>query len=288
MYANTPDLPNWECRDIQLPVKNKTLIMGIVNVTPDSFSDGGLHLAPEQAIDHALQLEAEGADILDIGAESSRPGSDPVTADEELHRLIPVVEEIIRRVSIPISIDTYKALVAEQMLERGVHIINDISGLHFDPDMKHVVAKYQAGVVLMHIKGTPKNMQQNPCYDDVMSEIAGYLQESIDNAIQAGLSRAHLVVDPGIGFGKRLQDNYDILRRLNELSALRCPILIGPSRKSFIGNVLELPPDKRLEGTAAAVAIGIANGAHIVRVHDVQAMVRVCRIADHIIGKVPT
>ncbi|MBN2008298.1 dihydropteroate synthase [candidate division KSB1 bacterium] len=274
----------WQCRDITLPI-HKTLVMGIVNVTPDSFSDGGRFYAAEAAIDHALLLAYDGADILDLGAESSRPGADPVSEQEELSRLIPVVEELIGRVNIPISVDTYKASVADEMLKRDVHIINDISGLHYDPAMKDVVAKYQAGLVVMHIKGTPKNMQANPLYDDVVTEVRDYLKQSIAMAETAGLPRSHVVIDPGIGFGKRLVDNYDILRRLDELSTLDCPILIGPSRKSFIGSVLNVPPEQRLEGTAAAVAIGIANGADIVRVHDVREMKRVCRISDLIVGK---
>jgi dihydropteroate synthase len=274
-----------QCGNKKLDLSSRTHIMGILNVTPDSFSDGGEFYQPEQAIERGIQMAEEGADIIDIGAESTRPGAEPISTEEELQRLVPVLEGLLKKVDVPISIDTYKSSVAEMALKAGAHIINDISGLRFDPQMKDIVAKYRVPVVIMHIKGEPRNMQQNPYYDDLIGEIYGYFDESIRIAEGAGIKRENIIVDPGIGFGKRLMNNYEILRRLYEFQGLGCPILIGPSRKSFIGKVLDLPPDQRLEGTIAAVAIGIQNGAHIVRVHDVKEISRACRIIDLLVGK---
>lgn len=268
-----------------LELSSRTHIMGILNVTPDSFSDGGKFFEPRKAIECGVEMAEEGADIIDIGAESTRPGAESVSAEEELNRLIPVLEGLLNKVDVPISVDTYKSSIAETALKAGAHLINDISGLRFDSMMKKVVAKFQVPVVIMHIKGEPRNMQQNPYYEDLIGEIYGYLAESIHIAEEAGIKRNDIIVDPGIGFGKRLQDNYEIIRRLSEFQGLGCPILIGPSRKSFIGTVLDLPPDQRLEGTLAAVAIGIQNGAHIVRVHDVKEVSRAGRIADLLVGK---
>jgi len=222
----------------------------------------------------------DGADIIDVGGESTRPGSEPVPLEEELRRVIPVIKEIVKRTDVPISIDTYKSEVARQALDNGAVIVNDISGLRFDEKMVEVIAQYNASVVIMHIKGTPKTMQQNPCYDDVISEIYGYLSEGIERAQSYGIKQ--IIVDPGIGFGKRLVDNLEIIRRLREFKSLGYPILIGVSRKSFIGNILNLPVEERLEGTAGAVAISVWNGANIVRVHDVKEMTRVVRIVDAI------
>ena len=274
-----------QCGNKKLDLSSRTHIMGILNVTPDSFSDGGEFYQPEQAIERGIQMAEEGADIIDIGDESTRPGAEPISTEEELQRLVPVLEGLLKKVAVPISIDTYKSSVAETALKAGAHIMNDISGLRFDPQMKDVVAKYRVPVVIMHIKGEPRNMQQNPYYDDLIGEIYGYFDESIRIAEGAGIKRENIIIDPGIGFGKRLMDNYEILRRLYEFQGLGCPILIGPSRKSFIGKVLDLPPDQRLEGTIAAVAIGIQNGAHIVRVHDVKEISRACRIIDLLVGK---
>jgi len=274
-----------QCGNKKLDLSSRTHIMGILNVTPDSFSDGGEFYQPEQAIERGIQMAEEGADIIDIGAESTRPGAEPISTEEELQRLVPVLEGLLKKVAVPISIDTYKSSVAETALKAGAHIMNDISGLRFDLQMKDVVAKYRVPVVIMHIKGEPRNMQQNPYYDDLIGEIYGYFDESIRIAEGAGIKRENIIIDPGIGFGKRLMDNYEILRRLYEFQGLGCPILIGPSRKSFIGKVLDLPPDQRLEGTIAAVAIGIQNGAHIVRVHDVKEISRACRIIDLLVGR---
>lgn len=274
-----------QCGNKVLDLSSRTHIMGILNVTPDSFSDGGKYFEPELAIERGLRMAEEGADIIDIGAESTRPGAEPVTVEEELRRMIPVLKGLLKKTNIPISIDTYKSSVAEASLRAGAQMINDISGLRFDPQMKEVIARFRVPVILMHIKGEPRNMQQNPIYEDLIGEIYVYLAESIRIARGARISQENIIIDPGIGFGKRLMDNFEILRRLKEFQGLRRPILIGPSRKSFIGKVLEASPDQRLEGTIAAVAIGIQNGAHIVRVHDVKEVSRACRIVDMLLGK---
>jgi len=258
----------------------RTYIMGILNVTPDSFSDGGRYFTLDSAVRRAMEMVEEGADIIDVGGESTRPGSEPVPVEEELRRVIPVIKELVKRVDVPISIDTYKSEVARQALDNGAVIVNDISGLRFDEKMADVIASYDASVVLMHIKGTPKTMQANPEYEDVISEIYDYLSKSIEIARGSGIEQ--IIVDPGIGFGKRLIDNLEIIRRLREFKSLGYPVLIGVSRKSFIGNVLNLPVDQRLEGTAGAVAVAVWNGANIVRVHDVKEMARVVKIVDAI------
>ena len=257
--------------------------MGILNVTPDSFSDGGRYANIHRAVDRALEMAEQGADIIDVGGESTRPGAEKVSEADELNRVVPVIEALSEQLAIPISVDTYKSHVAERALEAGAKIVNDISGLRFDKKMAKVVALKGAGVVLMHIKGEPRNMQQNPHYDDVMNEIVQYLDESKEIAFKEGISNRQIVIDPGIGFGKRLQDNFTIIRELDKLFVLSNPILVGPSRKSFIGNVLELPANERLEGTAAAVALSIQNGAQIVRVHDVKEIKRVVKITDAIL-----
>lgn len=269
--------------NFELDFLKKTYIMGIVNVTPDSFFDGGRYFSYQKAVDHALRLVDEGADILDIGGESTRPGAEPVSIDEELRRVIPVIEAVSKRVSIPISIDTYKARVAEEAIKAGATIINDISGLRFDPEMPYIASKYKVPVVVMHIKGTPKDMQKNPYYEALIPEIIEYLRNSIIIAKQAGVDENMIIIDPGIGFGKLPEHNLMIIKNLKEFSNLGKPLLIGVSRKSFIGKVLNEPsPDNRLEGTASAVAISVINGANIVRVHDVGFMVKVVRMADAI------
>ncbi len=261
----------------------KTYIMGIVNVTPDSFFNGGRYFDVQKAVDHAFRLVEEGADILDIGGESTRPGAEPVSIDEELRRVIPVIEAISKKISIPISIDTYKARVAEETIKAGATIINDISGLRFDPDMPEIARKYKVPVVVMHIKGTPKDMQKNPYYEALIPEIIEYLRNSIVIAKQAGIDENMIIIDPGIGFGKLPEHNLTIIKNLKEFSNLGRPLLVGVSRKSFIGKVLnEASPEKRLEGTASAVAISVINGANIVRVHDVGFMIKVVKMADAI------
>lgn len=261
----------------------RTYIMGILNVTPDSFSDGGLYFDWEKAVAKAYEMVAAGADIIDIGGESTRPGADPLPLEEELRRVIPVLDRLVREVKVPLSVDTYKAEVARQALEHGATIINDISGLRADPDMARVVARFDCPVVVMHIKGTPKNMQDNPTYEDVIAEVKEYLQQGIELAVAAGLSREKVIVDPGIGFGKNLEHNLKILQCLEEFKTLGQPLLVGTSRKSFIGKILDLPVNERLLGTAATVALSIAKGVDIVRVHDVREMKQVVKVSDAIV-----
>ena len=259
---------------------SRTHVMGVINVTPDSFSDGGRFFQAEQAIEQGLRLAQEGADILDIGGESTRPGSEPVTVEEELKRIIPVIENLSQKISIPISIDTYKAKVAERALEAGAEIINDISALRFDPKMVKVAKEFDCPVILMHIQGTPRNMQENPNYIDVAVEIKEYLREQITYAARNGVDENKLIIDPGIGFGKNLEHNLETLKRLSQFKELKKPILIGVSRKSFIGKILDLPVEERLEGSLAALAFAILQGANIVRVHDVKESVRVAKMID--------
>lgn len=271
------------CKGITFDLSQKTLIMGVLNVTPDSFSDGGLYLDKEIAVEHALKLIEDGADIIDIGGESSRPGSLPVSTEEEIRRTIPVINELAKRTRAPISIDTYKAEVARQALDSGASIVNDISGLRFDAGMAAVVAQNNVPIMLMHIKGSPNNMQSSPSYEALIPEIIDYLRESINICRESGIPEQNIIIDPGIGFGKTLEHNLKIIANLKEFSLLGKPIAIGVSRKSFIGKILgDLPPSQRLEGTASAVAISVCNGANIVRVHDVAQMSKVVKIADAI------
>ena len=263
--------------------------MGILNVTPDSFSDGGLFMSAERACEHALKMEQEGADIIDIGGESTRPNAVPVSEEEELRRVLPVIETLSKKIKIPLSIDTTKAEVARQAIHYGASIINDISGLMRDPKMRSIVAKSKAGLILMHSKGTPQTMQKRPRYSNVVHEVYTFLERQIQAAIEAGISKTRLVVDPGIGFGKTVTHNLTLLNALTDFLPLGVPILIGPSRKSFIGKVLTargtlqcVPPQDRWEGTAAATAIAILRGARIIRVHDVASMARVAKVADAI------
>ena len=249
------------------------LIMGILNATPDSFSDGGRCFDPGMAYERALQMEAEGADVIDIGGESTRPGASPVSSAEELNRVIPVIEKLAGVLKCAISVDTWKSEVASRAIAAGAEIINDISGFNFDPQMAGVVAASGVGVVLMHTRGTPDNMQQDTVYGDMMGEITASLSASIVRAQEAGISNSCIAIDPGIGFGKDAAGNLEIIRRLAEFKCFGFPILTGPSRKSFIGKVLELEnADDRLFGTAAAVALSVSHGSSIIRVHDVRAM----------------
>jgi len=265
----------------KITLGNRTLIMGILNVTPDSFSDGGTFLSAERAVEYGLQMEAEGADILDVGGESTRPGSAAVPVHVELKRVLPVIKALSRKIKIPLSIDTKKARVAREAVEAGAEIINDISALNGDRKMAGTAAETGAALVLMHMRGSPENMQKgNQAYDDLLGDITDYLSDSIGKAIRAGVSKDAMVIDPGIGFGKTVADNYRIIRRLADLRTLGMPILVGPSRKSFIGNVTGDEPRQRLEGTAATVSAAIMNGCHIVRVHDVAAMKKVAAVTD--------
>lgn len=270
-------------KDFSFDFTQKTFIMGILNVTTDSFSDGGLFLDKSAAIKRALRMAEDGADIIDIGGESTRPGSEPVTVEEELGRTIPVIEAIAKKIAIPISIDSYKAEVAKRALDAGASMVNDISGLRYDPDMPKVVSAYKVPVVIMHIKGKPKDMQKNPQYEALLPEMLDYLREGIRFASEAGIADDMIVVDPGIGFGKTFEQNLSIIHNLHEFTLLEKPVLVGASRKAFIGKILgDVPPGERLEGTAAAVAISIMNGANIIRVHDVNEMVKVAKVADAI------
>jgi len=275
------------CGRYELPLGKKTYIMGILNVTPDSFSGDGLGGSMDAAMRQAERMITDGADILDVGGESTRPGAEEVPLEEELRRIVPVIAALTERFPTPISVDTYKSAVAREALRAGATIVNDISGLRFNPETAGVAAKAGAAVVVMHIQGTPRTMQQNPHYDDLMTEVCDYLQESTALAEAAGIRREQVILDPGFGFGKTVEHNLELLRRLRELTSYGQPVLIGASRKSTIGKVLgNLPPEDRVEGTAATVAIAIQNGADIVRVHDVKEMARVARMADAIVRKI--
>jgi dihydropteroate synthase len=260
----------------------RTLIMGILNVTPDSFSDGGLYWARDAAVERGLILAREGADIIDVGGESTRPGAKAVSVEEELKRVLPVIEALAPQIGAAISIDTSKAEVAEGALQAGATMLNDVTGLTHDPRLAAVAAKAGASVVVMHMLGSPRTMQKNPVYDDLFADVIRALGESVNRAVDAGVPRNRVVVDPGLGFGKTLGHNLSLIRRLDRFLGLGCPVLLGPSRKSFLGDILDLPPDDRQEGTAAAVTAGILKGARIVRVHDVKEMGRVAAVADAI------
>ena len=263
-----------------LDFASRTFVMGILNVTPDSFSDGGNFRDPAKAIDRALRMIDEGADFIDIGGESTRPGSEPVSVEEELNRVIPVVSSVAARSDVPISIDTTKSEVAKRALEAGACIVNDVSGLRFDEKMSEVVAKHGASLVLMHMKGTPKTMQQNPAYADLFGEIMTSFQEGIAKAKDAGIEQ--IILDPGIGFGKTQEHNLRLLNGLSNFALLGYPILVGASRKSFVGTRANVPVDQRLEGSIAAAVVAVMRGAHVVRVHDVKETKRALTIADAI------
>ncbi|UCD91841.1 MAG: dihydropteroate synthase [Methanobacteriota archaeon] len=278
-------LENFEKRDfvLKLPKKkiplDRTLVMGVLNVTPDSFSDGGKFLEPDTAINHGEEMAKQGADIIDIGGESTRPYSDPVSQEEELKRVRPVVEELLQRIDVPISIDTMHPEVAKEIVEMGAQMVNDVSGLR-DEQMMSTVAELDVPVVIMHMLGEPKTMQEKPEYKDVMGDICRYLRNQVDAAVKGGISREKIIVDPGIGFGKTVEHNLEIVRRLGEMRSLGFPILIGASRKSFIGKILDADETERMEGSLAAMVSSIQNGANIVRVHDVKESVRAVKIAD--------
>ena len=266
--------------DLKIP-----LIMGILNITPDSFSDGGQFLKMDEAMDHAEKMVKAGADIIDIGGESTRPGSRAVSGQEEIDRIITVIERVKKEFGILISVDTSKDEVARiAVAEAGADLVNDISGLRFSDNMVAVVASLGVPVIIMHILGTPKNMQKNPSYKDVVVEIKNHLRERIDYALASGISRNKIIVDPGIGFGKRFQDNIEIIRRLREIAELKCPILIGLSRKSFLGQISgeKIPQNREME-TVTANIVSILNGASIIRVHQVENMVRALKVLRHLL-----
>ena len=275
----------WQLARRSLAYGERTLVMGVLNVTPDSFSDGGQFFSLERAVAHAEQMASEGADLIDIGGESTRPGSEFVSEEEELRRVIPVIERLAGILAVPISIDTTKSSVARAALEAGAEIVNDISGLRFDPQIADEVANANAGLILMHSRGTPKTMQLLPPVDNVMKEVIDGLRESVSLARERGVASQSIAIDPGIGFGKTAEENLVIVANLEQLAAefSDFPIAIGTSRKSFIGKLLDnAPPDQRLYGTIASTVVAAMNGAHIVRVHDVKAAVEALRIADAI------
>jgi dihydropteroate synthase len=268
-----------------LELGRRTLVMAIVNVTPDSFADGGERFDPDVAAEDAVRMVREGADLLDIGGESTRPGAAVLPAHEELSRIAPVLERLRGRVDAPISVDTYKAEVADRALGLGAHIVNDISGLAYDPALAQVVARRGAAIVLMHNRGRSADMYQYAEYRDVAAEVTGELEQAVRRAEAAGISRSRIIVDPGLGFAKRAEHTLEMCARLDELAALGLPVLAGPSRKSFLKTALgDVPPVHRVWGTAAAAAAAVLAGAHILRVHDVPEMVQVVRVADSIRG----
>lgn len=259
----------------------KTQIMGILNVTPDSFSDGGLFLDVDKAVARGVRIVEEGADIVDIGGESSRPGSEPVTLEEEMKRVLPVIEKLVKEIDVPISIDTYKPEVAQAALAAGAKMVNDISGLR-NNGMMQVIAEHGIPVVIMHIQGEPKTMQESPQYENVVEDIKGFFRNRIEEAQKAGIK--DIIIDPGIGFGKTLEHNLEILRQLADFKELGYPILVGPSRKSFIGTITGLEVDDRLEGTIAACVMSAMNGASVVRVHDVKECHRALQVVDAVLS----
>jgi dihydropteroate synthase len=278
-------------RSRALTLGERTLVMGVLNITPDSFSDGGEYLDSAAAIARALQIEKDGADILDIGGESTRPGATPISTEEELRRILPVIEVLRGKLRIPMSVDTRRADVAETALRAGAEIVNDVSALRTDPRLAEVARRARAPLILMHMRGTPKTMQRGPFARDVIRDVMDGLREAVRRAKRAGLAKTQLLLDPGIGFGKKHEQNFEILARLPELARLDCPIVVGTSRKAFLGKALagpdgpSAPPGERLLGTAATVTASILGGAHIVRVHDVADMVRVTRVADAIANR---
>jgi dihydropteroate synthase len=269
----------WRCRDHALDLTGRTLVMGVLNVTPDSFSDGGRYAAPEAAIARGRQLLGDGADLLDVGGESTRPGSQPVPADEQWRRIGPVVEALAREDRALVSVDTSSAEVARRALGAGAAIVNDVTALG-DPAMAGVVAGAGAGLVLMHMRGTPADMQRDPRYADATAEVREFLARRMEAAEAAGIARERVALDPGIGFGKAARHSLELLARLATLTALGRPVLVGASRKSLIGQILDLPVDQRLEGSLAAAAIAVYQGARIIRAHDVAATAKAVRVAE--------
>jgi dihydropteroate synthase len=259
--------------------------MGILNVTPDSFSDGNLYFDRDKAVNHGLDLIKEGACIIDVGAESSRPGSNPIPVQEELARILPVISELRNNTDTLLSVDTTKAEVARRALDAGADIINDISSFKFDPDMLPLAAEREVPVILMHLKGNPKTMQNNPSYDNLLEEVKSFFQERIDTAVSSGIKKEKIIIDPGIGFGKNFKDNLNLIRNLRYFENLGRPILVGHSRKSFIGKIMDQPPQDRLEGSLSAAVLSVSHGAHLLRVHDVAATKKAILVADAILNE---
>ena len=261
----------------------KTRLMGIINISPDSFYEQSRCNSTDEVLQKAEKMIREGADFLDLGAESSRPGSKPISEREEIDKLIPVISSLVKITDIPISVDTYKPIVAKEALQAGAKIINDITGLQKTPEMADVISKFDAGVILMHMKGSPITMQKNPSYKNVIQEVKEFLEQSVKISKEAGIFSDQIAIDPGIGFGKKQKHNLEILSKLEKFIELGKPILIGVSRKSFIGNILNLPPERRLEGSLAASVIGITKGASIVRTHDVKETRNAIKVTEAII-----
>ncbi len=277
VLRNTYEL-KWD--RFRLSLGKKTAIMGVLNVTPDSFSDGGLFFQRDKAIAQGEALAAQGADLLDIGGESTRPFSDPISTQEEIQRIVPVIRELVKRISIPLSVDTYKAEVAKAALDAGAGLVNDISALGFDSDLAKVIAEYRVPVILMHMQGTPRDMQVNPQYKHLLEDIHQFFVERIALAQSQGISREHILIDPGIGFGKTFSQNLTLIKRLDYFQNLDQPLVLGTSRKAFIGKITGQEPLNRDWGTAATLAIGAWQGAHMVRVHNVAAAKQVMAVAD--------
>ncbi|MGH7845583.1 MAG: dihydropteroate synthase [Candidatus Binatia bacterium] len=266
----------------ELDLRRRAALMGVLNITPDSFSDGGRFLDVEKAVAHGVKLAAEGADIIDIGGESARPGAQPVAVVEEIRRVVPVIRGLRARVSIPISIDTCKAEVARRALEEGADIVNDVSAMRRDAEMASLVAAEKVPLILMHMQGTPQTMQLNPSYVDVVSEVAEFLRARAQSAVAAGIDPAAIVVDPGIGFGKGFEHNLALLRNIPVLAALGFPVIVGVSRKAFIGKILDAVPEDRLEGSLAAAVVAVLGGARMIRVHDMRPTARFMRVLEAI------
>jgi dihydropteroate synthase len=284
-FPSTPERASMAAGRHLLEFGGRTLVMGVINVTPDSFSDAGELFDREAARRRALEMERGGADVIDIGGESTRPKADPVALEEEIERTVPLIGSLAGELDIPISIDTYKSEVARRALDAGASIVNDVSALRFDPEMAPLAAERGVPVILMHMQGTPRNMQENPTYVDVVADITRFLAERAALAMEAGVAPDRIIVDPGIGFGKNLDHNLEIMRRLDEFKSLGFPLLVGTSRKSFIGRVLDLPVDRRLLGSAATVAFAVAGGVDMVRVHDVEEMREVVKMTDAMAGR---
>ncbi len=271
-----------DCGGRRVELGRRTLVMGILNVTPDSFADGGRFFARERAVEHGLAMARDGADIVDVGGESTRPFSEPVTAEEEMERVLPVIEALAREIDVPVSIDTTRAAVAREALAAGAAMVNDVSALRFDPCMAGLVAESDVPLVLMHMQGTPGDMQKNPRYDDLIGEILAFLRDAVSRAVEAGVRREQILVDPGIGFGKTFDHNLQVIRRLGRFSELDRPLVLGCSRKAFIGHFLGREPDDRDPGTMAAAAVAVMKGAQVVRVHNVPMAVDTVRMVDRI------
>jgi dihydropteroate synthase len=269
-----------ETRHGRVEMRGRTALMGVLNVTPDSFSDGGKYLDPEKAVAHGVRLAEEGADVIDVGGESTRPGARQIPVEEESQRVIPVIRGLRRVLSIPISIDTCKAEMARRALDEGADIINDVSALRMDPAMVSLAAAERVPVVLMHMQGTPETMQKAPRYGNVVQEVEEFLRSRLQFALENGLDPSRILVDPGIGFGKDLDHNLTLLRSLPALASLGQPLLVGVSRKAFIGKLLGVDPEERVEGSLAAAVMAVAGGAHMIRAHDVKESSRALRIAD--------